>query len=329
VMLRTKNDLLPDLRFQALYGINGLGNRLDGSDMLASGQSTNALRSLASDHFNNWQLGLTLNVPIGYRAAHAALRQAQLELAQGFHQLRDQEDKATRLLALVYRELFEQYDTIQARRSQRLAYGEQLRARLQDIAVGRSIADLPLLDALRQWTAALQSEFDAITNYNNSLAGFEFAKGTIQQHDNVVVSEGQLPCCAQVRAVEHERQRKLALPLLVRANPLAYQPCCPGKDSLKLPEFPTDHAPGLPALLNNPPNDTPAEETLPFPRVEQGGLKARKPAGVTLGPGTSFGTTGPGTPALPLGNPLPAGPSAAAPLGPNETTGFAIMHSRS
>ena len=42
--------------------------------------------------------------------------------------------------------------------------------------------------------------------YNNALAGFEFAKGTIMQHDNVSIAEGPLPHCAQVRAVEHEQR---------------------------------------------------------------------------------------------------------------------------
>src|SRR5262249_11968600 len=160
-----------------------------------------------SNHFDNWSLGLSVAVPFGYRAAYAQIRGARLRLAEGYLHLRDQEEKASRFLAQQFRLVSESYATIQSRKSQRLAYAQDLDIRYQQIVVGRGIYDINLLDALRQWTAALDAEFQAIVAYNNSLANFEFAKGTIQQHDNVVISEGALPCCAQVRAVEHERQR--------------------------------------------------------------------------------------------------------------------------
>jgi outer membrane protein TolC len=247
-LLRAKNDLLPDLRFTSSYGINALGTRLDGNSNLPSGLTDNALRSLASNHFNNWSLGLTLNVPIGYRAAYATVHQARLQLAQGYYQLRDQEDKATRFLAQVYRAIFEQYDTIQVRRAQRLGYSEQLKAKLQEIDVGKSLPDLQLLDALRQWSAALQQEFDAVANYNNALVGFEFAKGTLLKHDNIMISEGPLPACAQVRAVEHERQRSKAIVLCERASPAAKAACC-GANGLALPQVLDADPPSVAALL--------------------------------------------------------------------------------
>ena len=47
--------------------------------------------------------------------------------------------------------------------------------------------------------------------YNNALATFEFAKGTIMQHNGVYIADGPLPNCAQIRAVDHERERTRAL----------------------------------------------------------------------------------------------------------------------
>src|SRR5262249_11754430 len=80
-VIREKNNLLPDLRFASSYNIRGVGSRLDGNSTLTDNPNTgqpglpeNSLRSLAHDHFNDWNLGLTLSVPIGFRAAHAALR---------------------------------------------------------------------------------------------------------------------------------------------------------------------------------------------------------------------------------------------------------------
>src|SRR5207249_4669785 len=68
--------------------------------------------------------------------------------------------------------------------------------------------------------SALAQEYQAIAAYNNSLAAFEFAKGTIMKHDSVLIGEGPLPKCALVRAVEHERERTAALVLRERENPV-------------------------------------------------------------------------------------------------------------
>ena len=68
------------------------------------------------------------------------------------------------------------------------------------------IGDLDFLErtALRP---ALTKEYDAIANYNATLATLEWAKGTILNYNNVQISEGALPQAAQVRAVEYEKER--------------------------------------------------------------------------------------------------------------------------
>jgi outer membrane protein TolC len=319
-VLREKNNLLPDLRLTSTYGITGLGSRLDGNGSLGPtpanpGLTDNALRSLSSTHFDNWSIGLALNVPIGYRAAYASIRAARLRLAQGYLALRDQEDKALRFLALQYRTIFEAYDTIQARRAQRLAYADALKVRLEQIKAGKVTYDVNLQDAERQWTAALQSEYQAVVNYNNALAEFEFAKGTILQHDNVIISEGPVPCCAQVRAVEHERQRSIALVARERARPNGG--CCgagascagPAKaPTIALPEMPKDHAPALPALMKE--KAAPGEPLTDLSRVDE----APAPADLTATgqtPATPETTATDSAPAATLPVTVPAATPAA------------------
>jgi outer membrane protein TolC len=239
-LIRERNNLLPDLRLNGGYNIHGIGQDLTGSGVLApnaNGETlpNNALRSLASTHFTDWNVGLTLNMPIGYRNAHASIRQARLRLAEGYLQLRDNEDKATRFLALAYRTILEQYNTIQARRAEREAYALELQTLYDLVRAGkitpsdRANGD-SLLDAQRLWADALRLETEAIVNYNDALTAFEFAKGTIMQHDNVVISEGALPHCAQVRAVDHERERAKAILCKERARPDAYPFCVAGPE---------------------------------------------------------------------------------------------------
>jgi hypothetical protein len=208
-----ENSLLPDLRVAATYDVNSIGTHLDGTD------PNNAFRNLSSDHFNNSSLALRLNVPIGYRNALANVRIQKLNLARSYETLRTQELKVQRALGKAYRAVFTDYEQIKAQRAQREAFGVQVTARFQEFQAGKITPDL-LLEAQRFFAQALASEYSAIRDYNNVLATFELVKGTIPQHDNVVISEGGLPTAVAERSVEHQRKRSAALELRERAVPV-------------------------------------------------------------------------------------------------------------
>ena len=55
--------------------------------------------------------------------------------------------------------------------------------------------------------AAVAAEFRAIADYNTALAVFEFAKGTVQQYNNVTIGEGPLPPWVHKKATDHIRER--------------------------------------------------------------------------------------------------------------------------
>ena len=108
---------------------------------------------------------------------------AQLWLGQAQQILKDQELKSESFLALQFRRISTSYEQIRANRAQREAFGEQLLIRKQDVDAGRATLDI-LLEAQRFWADALNNEYQQIVAYNNALAGFEFAKGTIASpHD--------------------------------------------------------------------------------------------------------------------------------------------------
>jgi outer membrane protein TolC len=263
-LILAKNSLLPDLRFIGTYDANAVGSTLQGGGANAD----NALAQLASNHFNDWQLGLRLNMPIGFRAAHANVRIAKLQLARSFAVLQDQELKAERFLGLQYRRIASYYAQTQAQRAQRIAYGEQLKARFQEFLAERKTLDI-LLESQRFWADALANEYAAIVGYNNAICAFEFAKGTILQHNNITISEGPLPACAQVRAVEHEAQRTRALVLRERAAPMPGQmppppTFLPGvqPQAAAVLEMSPPSGGSLPALFKN---GTPMSEPIPSP----------------------------------------------------------------
>ncbi len=252
-LILAKNTLMPDLRFLSTYDSNSIGSTLDGAG------GTNALRNLAENRFNNWSLGLRMNVPIGFRSQHANVRNARLELSKSYEVLQDQELKAGRFLSQSYRKVFTTYEQIRVQRAQREAFAEQLRIRFQEFLAGkgagnrtRDTVDI-LLEAQRFWADSLANEYAAIVQYNISLANFEFAKGTILKHNNVQISEGSLPGVAQVRAVEHFRERTKALVIREHQNPLMHNSPNADAGDPGLPQIPNDGAVSLPALLKNAP----------------------------------------------------------------------------
>jgi outer membrane protein TolC len=245
-LMVAKNQLLPDLRFTSTYDTNSIGSRLDGPD------TQNAFRNLASDMHHNWALGLRLNVPIGFRNANANVRIARLQLARAYESLEDFEKRTETFLSTQYRKISTSYELIRANRAQREAFAEQLRVKFEEYKAGRATLDI-VLEAQRFYADALSNEYAAIVNYNNSLVGFEYAKGTILVHDNVVISEGPLPGCVQKRAVEHERERAAALVLRERANPVCPAPCQPDHFQPPIVDLPSNKTVSLPALLEKAP----------------------------------------------------------------------------
>jgi outer membrane protein TolC len=288
-VLVQRNTLLPDLRFTATYDFNALGDRLDGGGT----SPENALGQLASDHFNNWAVGLKLNVPIGFRAAQSNLRVAELKLARSYEFLKHTELKAERQLGLQFRRLTTTYELIKVRRAQREAFAEQLKARFQEFLAGRQGATLDrLLEAQKSWADALATEFVAIRDYNCVIVAFEASRGTNLRRNNIIISEGAVPAAAQKRAVEHQRERELAIPLRERAVPNLIpleQSSAPLEASLGNTP---DRIPDLATLWKK---DPPLKDAPALPHVDA------ILAGYNNGPG---GTVQNPTPAVQTGNPV-------------------------
>jgi len=239
-----KNFLKPELRFVGQYQPIGFGTTMTGNGVIfdntgpggtaGAPRSDNVWRSLSSDHYDNWSVGLVFNVPLGFRLEQAGVRAARLGLAQSYEVLADVETRAVSILCVNYQKLYEWWDRIEVSRREHESYADSVLGTWKRIKAGTSDPKAPdqvatyqlLLDSQRRLALAMQKEYEAIAEYNSSLARFEWAKGTILPHDNVSISEGPLPQCVQERAVDNERQRSLGL--LLREQPIARPITHPG-----------------------------------------------------------------------------------------------------
>lgn len=195
---KARNLLQPDLRFLSKYDVNGLDNNLGSS-----------IGNLANRPHHEWELGLQLEVPIGFREAHSEVYRAKYLLAQRLAFWTDQQAKLLFSLQRSYRDVVQLREEIQARRSQRQAAATQLKARYEKFKAGgdpkqpdSAIIDL-LLRAQRNWADAVRDEYQAICNYNVALADFERQRGTILRNHNVAILEGDVPACACSMASRH------------------------------------------------------------------------------------------------------------------------------
>jgi outer membrane protein TolC len=302
-ILVQRNFLKPDLRFIAAYDLNGVGDSLAGPTFDALGTFNNSMGVLALNKYNNWQIGFQLDMPLGFRDAHAALRVARLNLLRSFAALRDNERKVLWQLRNQYSRLVETHRTIQAQYAQ-LQAAERQRENLEALFREGAAANLPvlleqILSADRTLNDARAALFRAIADYNTALAAFQFAKGSIMQYDNVLVSEGPLPECAQVRATEHFRERTAALVAREREqNPhvptgtlnIEREPI-PGLDPIRMQSPPSvlqmwgQPAPGAgesssatPLPMNPYPVRTPSPDLLPSFASPTTGLESLPPS---------------------------------------------------
>lgn len=202
LLLAKARDLLkPDLRFLAKYDINGLGR-----------EPGIAFQSITKNPRHEWELGLQMQMPIGFRDGHSEVQRAYLQLAQRLAFLRDQEDKLVFSLQRSYRDLIQYREEFVTRQSQEKAAATQLKVRYDKYMAGGdpklpsgAAIDL-LLRAQRNWADALRDEYQALSNYKTALADFERQKGTILRYHNVVVSDGPLPVYAVPSASRHLRR---------------------------------------------------------------------------------------------------------------------------
>ncbi len=88
-LLASRNFLLPRLDAIATYRNNGFGD-----DIIGGGSRfSSVISDMSTGDHNEWEMGLQLNVPIGYRQASAGVRNAELQLYREQAILREQEEQ--------------------------------------------------------------------------------------------------------------------------------------------------------------------------------------------------------------------------------------------
>ncbi len=202
--------LLPQLDAVGRYRWRGYGRNL----ISGNGEKPirdNAYEGLLNGGFQEWQLGFELSYPVGFRQAHAQIRNAQLNLAREVAVLETQELEIVHDLASAFGEIERAYTVAQTNYNRRLASKEQLAAleAAYDTADENQKARLLdlLLDAQRRLADAESRFYRSLAEYSVAIKQVHFHQGSLLTYNGIQLSEGRWRSKAYRDAGERERRR--------------------------------------------------------------------------------------------------------------------------
>jgi outer membrane protein TolC len=227
-LLVVRNQLLPALNLDALYQFNGLGKDLSSAMGVMTGKSILAIDPNISlferdaglntnparyKNFTTWQVGLTFQMPLGFRQDLAATRAAQYTLLRQRAGLQQIVHQTTHLLSRYFLEVDSNFKLYRTAVQLREAAEQRLEAQRSFYEVGSITIDR-YLDALNRWADAYAQEAQYRNQYNTSIAVLEEIKGTLLAYDNIALSEGPQPPKAYIQAIDQRAaHRRFPVPL--------------------------------------------------------------------------------------------------------------------
>lgn len=205
-LIASKNSLLPSLDFVGRYRWRGFGEHLLDTEREGRPQFDNAFMDLTSGKFQEWQMGMEFSMPLGFRQGHAAVRNAELRLAQARAVLREQELQIVHDLSTAVSELDRAYWLLQTETNRAIAAHQQLAA-LWTAYENDKAEFFVVLDAQRRAAEAEIRYHQARVEYIVALRNVHFEKGSLLAYCGVMLTEGPWPLKAYVDAQRLEKRR--------------------------------------------------------------------------------------------------------------------------
>lgn len=190
-LVATRSFLKPQLDASGTYRFRGFGHDLAGGVPL-DGQFASAWQNLFNGNFQEWQLGVELNIPLGFRQGHAAVRSAELAVARERAVLFEQERQVIHDLSNSLAEVERAYAVCKTnlnrfRASKNLVLSLEATARNARQTVDQLDR---LLDAHRRLNDSEARYFLALTEYEIALKNVFFEKGSIFDYYDMRITDG-------------------------------------------------------------------------------------------------------------------------------------------
>jgi outer membrane protein TolC len=192
-----KNQNLPDLNLTASYyspGIDGTRLIYEGNPLTTPiigtipGGLDGAMNQTFGFAYQNWNVGLTLTLPLANLVSKANLTQAKLNMRQAMLEMENQQEQIFVEIKSAVRAVEQNYKRIQAYTTARELAELKLAAEEEKRRVGLSTNYL-VLQMQRDLANARISELNSIISYNVSMASLEKSMGTNLKTKNIKLSE--------------------------------------------------------------------------------------------------------------------------------------------
>jgi len=201
-VVASRNFLKPRLDLVALYRFRGLGDHLLRSPGPTGSES--AYQNMTKGDYQEWDVGLQFNTPIGFRREFTALRNAELHLARERALLKEQEFRIAHDLSESVRSLQRAYQLMQTNLNRRVATYYEVEALKARFDEGFEQVDV-LLQAERRLADANSAYYRSLVDHMLAIRDVHFAKGSLLDYDGVSLAEGPWTTDAYCDALERSR----------------------------------------------------------------------------------------------------------------------------
>ncbi len=208
-LIASRNHLLPRLDATGRYRWLGAGDDLinsGGTGLQPFDEGSNAFEVLTDGNFQEWELGLQLTMPIGFRRAMVGIRHFQLLLARERAVLKDMELEVSHQLSDAIRDVDLNFGLTQTNFNRRVAAEDEVEAVEAVYDSGRVTLDL-LLDAQRRRAEAESDYYRSLVDYNRAIMRVHYRKGSLLEYNGVYLAEGPWPGKAYFDAMRRARRR--------------------------------------------------------------------------------------------------------------------------
>ncbi len=179
-----RNFLLPQMDLISRYRYRGFGRQLLGDPF-----PPNLNESFFDGQLQEWAVGVEYNMPVGFRRAHAALQNAQLNLMRETELLREQERLVHFGLSNAMGEAKRAFESTELQRKRLDAIVAQLNA-LENKSQSEEPAELDVeLETHRRLLDARLRFHQAQVEYALALRNVHYEKGTLLEYNNVRLAE--------------------------------------------------------------------------------------------------------------------------------------------
>ena len=278
-LIAAKNYLLPRVDLDGRYRWLGQGARF--IEPGNSNTSGGAVDNLGSGQFEDWHLGITASIPLGFRKQKDGVVNAELAVARDRAKLRETELEVSHQVAYAVRDMEDNLKLTETNFNRRLAAQrnvDSVKATYEAESGERSVELLNiLLNAQRSLAQAESDYFRSVTNYAKSISQVHYRKGSLLEYNGVYLAEGPWPAKAYFDARRRARARSAALYLDYGFTYPRVLSQGPYRQSSGKPQGAEEIPGGLPipgTPANQPSGTTP--EVLPAP---PGSTPSPRPAG--------------------------------------------------